>query len=501
MRCFVVALSNVFQGDLQPTGNSRENHGSMTKCCKCNAAGSCSTCRCAKNSSACINCIPGTKRRCKNGGQRPPFTVRNEAKQVTGDTANSLQSLLDGATPTRPRVTPVTRTRANGSINTEESIEILDENSIGEKQLPVSWRSSTVPVLIACERQHEHHPVLEEVSVNECGTASPSELPDQARTAAATVQNAGNNSVNHVNASGSSDDQFHDAIASAYEQVVHWRRNVFNVPYGAIGADFVDELATLISSFADCTKLQQISWKSVCVACHLLLQKPSATGSASSHGQHLQRRLSLWRSGCIPDLLEESMCIQRRLPAGNGSGKSTTRASVSDTVFSKLVFDGKIHSALRYIAQDFSGGVLSMDDHPISGSSKTVHDLLLEKHPEPNVPPEHTLMSEEPQNINPIVFDRLTPELLRDVARHAKGSAGPSGLDSDAWRRMITCFKQSSNRLCAALARAARRLCTNDLTEVDLSAFTAARLVPLDKNPGLDQLVWVRFIVGLSARP
>ena len=127
------------------------------------------------------------------------------------------------------------------------------------------------------------------------------------------------------------------------------------MPYGAIGADFVDayELATLISSFADCTKSQRISWKSVCVACHLLLQKPSATGSASSHGQHLQRRLYLWRSGCIPDLLEESMCIQRRLPAGNGSGKSTTRASVSDTVFSKLVFDGKIHSALRYIAQIF----------------------------------------------------------------------------------------------------------------------------------------------------
>ena len=66
--------------------------------------------------------------------------------------------------------------------------------------------------------------------MNECGTASPSELPDQARIAAETVQNAGNNFVNHVNASGSSDDQFHDAIASAYEQVVHWRRNVLTCP-------------------------------------------------------------------------------------------------------------------------------------------------------------------------------------------------------------------------------------------------------------------------------
>ena len=58
-------------------------------------------------------------------------------------------------------------------------------------------------------------------------------------------------------------------------------------------------------------------------------------------------------------------------------------------------------------------------------------------------------------------------------------------MDSEAWKRMLTCFKQSTNRLCAALAHVARGLCTNDLTDSDLLAFTVARLIPLDKKPGV----------------
>ena len=50
---------------------------------------------------------------------------------------------------------------------------------------------------------------------------------------------------------------------------------------------------------------------------------------------------------------------------------------------------------------------------------------------------------------------------------------------------MLTCFKISSNRLCVALAATAYCLCTEDLTGEDQFAFTAARLIPLNKNPGV----------------
>ena len=152
--------------------------------------------------------------------------------------------------------------------------------------------------------------------------------------------------------------------------------------------------------------------------------------------------------------------------------------------FWKLVFKGKIDSAMRFISENSSSGVLGIKD-TISGSSKTVHDLLLEKHPRASVPPDDVLLDEEPLSINPIVFEALTPKLIKEVARRSKGAAGPSGLDSEAWKRMLICFKQASNRLCNALAAAAKVMCVSDLTNVDLSAFTATRLIPLDKKPGV----------------
>ena len=83
------------------------------------------------------------------------------------------------------------------------------------------------------------------------------------------------------------------------------------------------------------------------------------------------------------------------------------------------------------------------------------------------------LIEKEAVSINPIVFERLTPKLIKDIARRSKGAAGPSGLDSEGRKRMLTCFKQSSIRLRSAPAAAAYVLCTSDLTSVDLSAFTA----------------------------
>lgn len=41
------------------------------------------------------------------------------------------------------------------------------------------------------------------------------------------------------------------AIKNAYERLVNWRRNAFNVPFARSGKAYVDELARLIQTFAD----------------------------------------------------------------------------------------------------------------------------------------------------------------------------------------------------------------------------------------------------------
>ena len=73
-----------------------------------------------------------------------------------------------------------------------------------------------------------------------------------------------------------------------------------------------------------------------------------------------------------------------------------------------------------------------MDETPIEGDNRTVRDLLLEKHPPAQIPPQEALLDNEPKQINPIVFESITPHLIKNVARVSQGSAGPSGLDADA---------------------------------------------------------------------
>ena len=129
------------------------------------------------------------------------------------------------------------------------------------------------------------------------------------------------------------EDDFCAAIANAYEIVVKWRRNLFNVPFGASGRVFVDELAALIKLFVDATPLRRIAWQAVCVACHLLLQRPNVTVSASSYSQHLHRRLAIWSRRGITELLEECTCIQNHLPSRDRSGRNPSQSGFSDTVF------------------------------------------------------------------------------------------------------------------------------------------------------------------------
>ena len=54
------------------------------------------------------------------------------------------------------------------------------------------------------------------------------------------------------------------------------------------------------------------------------------------------------------------------------------------------------------------------------------------------------------------------------------------------WRRLCTVFGAKSNDLCSALAACARRICSTTYVDpIGLMAYTACRLIPLDKCPGV----------------
>ena len=89
----------------------------------------------------------------------------------------------------------------------------------------------------------------------------------------------------------------------AYKEVIHWRRNLFQIPSGSSGKAFVTELARLYQAYADGSDLETIAIKACTVAPILLLQKPYRTSKSKDHVKHLQRRLDMWHNGEIESLI------------------------------------------------------------------------------------------------------------------------------------------------------------------------------------------------------
>ena len=416
----------------------------MTKCCACNKSGVCKACKCVRSDRKCSNCAPLHHGKCQNNTS---FDKCVRSQPIT----SLINGLLVDATPSKSRtirrrvpcssVPDAVSDTVPDTVVRSFSAEAQDSNTDGEISFlqpsfldssPSLQLPSSCPPLLSV-RTCSGPPVSNQVTST--GSADSTAKMECTCSKEGTCASCHLKPTCHVKLNQpecSSDENFCEAISDAYERVVHWRRNVFNVPYGASGGAFVDELARLIRGFAEANSLRLIAWKAVGVACHLLLQRPNDKRSAPAQTNidHLRRRLDLWKSGKISQLMDEALCIQEHLPGWNA--RKNGASTLSDTVFSKLVFAGQIHSAIRYVSGESSNGVLGMDQ-PVPGSSKTVRHILLEKHPEPVIPPAQALMDGEPLSVNPILFERLTPELIKNIGRRAQGAAGPSGLDAEAW--------------------------------------------------------------------
>ena len=51
-------------------------------------------------------------------------------------------------------------------------------------------------------------------------------------------------------------------------------------------------------------------------------------------------------------------------------------------------------------------------------------------------------------NVHPVIFESIDGTGIRSAALHCSGSAGPSQIDADGWRRMCTSFGSVSIDLC-----------------------------------------------------
>ena len=265
------------------------------------------------------------------------------------------------------------------------------------------------------------------------------------------------------------------SIEQIYEKIVYWRRNVFMLPFGKVGKNYIDQTNYILNEWLHDSPLASISFKMIMVMPQLLLQKPSKKSKAKEHAACLKRRLDLWMKGEFNQLLEEGIAIQQSLKNTN---KPRTIAEISKR-FLKAMQKGNINGAIKILTNNMENGILPINDNTLQ--------LLRQKHPEAKDPPENVLLTDDEKFVHPIKFEMIDEEMVRRAASRTKGGAGPSGLDANGWCRILTSnsYGTSSSDLCKSLALVIKRLCTEKVNPKSIEALLASRLIPLDKNPGL----------------
>ena len=100
-------------------------------------------------------------------------------------------------------------------------------------------------------------------------------------------------------------------LTDTYHETVHWRKNLFTVPYGKSGKQFFPEIARLVKACAERSCLESIPHSAVSVACVLLLQRPHPRSKPNDHSDCVSRHMKQWNNGRIDQLLLEGCTIQK----------------------------------------------------------------------------------------------------------------------------------------------------------------------------------------------
>ena len=151
--------------------------------------------------------------------------------------------------------------------------------------------------------------------------------------------------------------QFSRDLNFVYEEIVYWRKNLFKLPSGSAGKDFIKETTRLLKAWTSKSALRPIAWKCIMAMPQLLLQKPSRESKAKDHVVALKRRLASWSRGNIMELYNEGKTIQSRMT----QSRRTTSSEALSRKFSALMKAGKVSAAVKLITSKMSGSILQLN--------------------------------------------------------------------------------------------------------------------------------------------
>ena len=130
---------------------------------------------------------------------------------------------------------------------------------------------------------------------------------------------------------------FCEMIDTAYNDIIHWKHNIFLLPSGAAGKSFIQEITRLLQAFANGSPMESIALKTSFVMQILLLQKPSKKSKSKDHISHLKRRLELHNVSVLwpplsPVLINTYRAPVRMIVAGSGEISCTEGTTQGDAL-------------------------------------------------------------------------------------------------------------------------------------------------------------------------
>ena len=151
--------------------------------------------------------------------------------------------------------------------------------------------------------------------------------------------------------------------------------------------------------------------------------------------------------------------------------------------FRKLMSTGKIRAAMKVIEKNKTNGILEINHDTI--------EKLNQKHPRGQDTQIEMILHGPIKEINPVIYEEITSELIRKMASRVKGTAGPSNMDADQWFHILgfSAFGQQSEELAEGIAKMTKIMCREKTVDKDsLAPIMACRLIPLNKDPGISPI-------------
>ena len=186
------------------------------------------------------------------------------------------------------------------------------------------------------------------------------------------------------------------------------------IPSGHCGRDFIKLNTEWLSQFTNKTCFEGIALKVLMLLPNLLLQKPSPKSKARDHTKALTDRLELWRAGKLDELWKEGAAIQKKIVASGNKPRSNNDIV---RIFTKLMLEGKVGAALKYLEEQSENAVLKPTEEIIA--------KLKQLHPDSTeIQPNSLIQGPLKDDISPAYFNNIDEGQIFKAASRTKGSGG-----------------------------------------------------------------------------